>query len=98
MKAKISASTKWGAKPEFNCTSQLYIKLTKSTANISQVSEAVHKQWGTDYTVVLTEGLEIDDSLATQGQGTYDMYKSQWLILAILHMQASVSGKAQSSK
>jgi len=70
MKAKMSPSnSKIGGKPDFTCTGQLYIiELTESTANVTQVCEAVHRQWGTEYTVVSTEGLEIDDSLATQGQ------------------------------
>lgn len=69
MKAKMSASnSKRGGKPDFTCTGQLYIELTESTANVSHVCEAVRRQWGTEYTVVSTEGLEIDDSLATQGQ------------------------------
>ena len=69
MKAKMSLSnSKRGGKPDFACTGQLYIELTESTANVTQVCEAVRRQWGTEYTVVSTEGLEIDDSLATQGQ------------------------------
>ena len=64
----MSVSSKRGGKPDFTYTGQLYIELTESTANVAQVCEAVRRQWGTEYTVVSTEGLEIDDSLATQGQ------------------------------
>ena len=65
MKAKMSVTRK-GGKPEFQCTGQMYVELTDSTANIGQVCEYVRGQWGSDYTVVSTEGVEIEDSLATQ--------------------------------
>lgn len=67
MKAKMSATKKAGGKPDFQCTGQMYIELTDATANVGQVCEAVRRQWGTEYTVVSIEGLEIDDTLATQG-------------------------------
>lgn len=67
IKAKMSA-TKKGGKPDFQCTGQMYIELTDATANVGQVCENVRRQWGSEYTVVSTEGLEIDDSSATQGQ------------------------------
>ena len=67
MKAKMSAAKK-GGKPDFQCTGQMYIELTDVTANVGQVCEAVRSQWGSEYTVVSVEGLEIDDTMATQGQ------------------------------
>ena len=71
MKAKMSAAKK-GGKPDFQCTGQMYIELTDATANVGQVCEAVRRQWGTEYTVVSIEGLEIDDTVATQGQCNCD--------------------------
>ena len=61
MKAKISPVKK-GGKPDFQCTGQMYIELTNATANVGEVCEAVRRQWGSTYTVVSTEGLEIDDT------------------------------------
>ena len=37
------------------------------TVVIGEVCEAVRRQWGSTYTVVLTEDQEIDDTNATQG-------------------------------
>ena len=68
MKANMAAAKKPGGKPDFQCTGQMYIELTEPTANVGQVCEAVRRQWGSEYTVVSVEGLEIDDTLATQGR------------------------------
>ena len=62
------AAKKTGGKPEFQCTGQMYIELTDTTANVGQVCEAVRRQWGSEYTIVSVEGVEIDDSSATQGR------------------------------
>ena len=61
-------ATKKGGKPDFQCTGQMYIELSDATANVGQVCEAVRGQWGSEYMVVSVEGLEIDDTLATQSQ------------------------------
>ena len=68
MKANMIAAKKTGGKPEFQCTGQMYIELTDTTANVGQVCEAVRRQWGSEYTIVSVEGVEIDDSSATQGR------------------------------
>ena len=68
MKVNMTAAKKPGGKPEFQCTGQMYIELTDTTANVGQVCEAVRRQWGFVYMVVSVEGLEIDDTLAMQGQ------------------------------
>ena len=67
MKAKMSVARK-GEKPDFQCTGQMYVELTNATANVGHVCETVSRQWGSEYTVVSVEGLEIDDTSATQGQ------------------------------
>ena len=68
MTAKMKLTAKKGGKPEFQCTGEMYIELTDAKANIGHACEAVHEQWGSEYTVVSVEGLEIDDTLAMQGQ------------------------------
>ena len=60
---KVSAGN-----PEFDSLSQMYVDLTEITANITHVTEIVRNQWGTEYTVVSAEGIEIADSTATQGE------------------------------
>ena len=66
VKAQMYFSKK-GVKPEFLSLNQMYIDLNESNANVSHVSEVVKKQWGSEYIIVTTNGLEIDDSPATQG-------------------------------
>ena len=65
-KARMVVSKK-GKKVEFEATGSMYVAVTESTAIIVKIREAVHEQWGTEYTVVSTEGFEIEDSPATQG-------------------------------
>ena len=67
MKAKMTTA-KRGGKPDFQCIGQMYLELTEAVANVGHVREAVRGQWGSEYTVLSVEGLEIDNSLATQGQ------------------------------
>ena len=58
---------KRGTKPEFQALNQMYIELHESTANVGFVTDACRKQWGSEYTVVTNDGLEIEDTSATQG-------------------------------
>ena len=66
MKASMTTPTKRGGKPSFVYTGQTYLELSDTTANVSYVSEAIRKQWGSDHTIVSTEGLEIEDCVAMQ--------------------------------
>jgi len=68
MKAKMTAGKRKGSKPNFTYTGQTYLELTETTATIAHVCEQVQKQWGSEYTVVSNEGLEIEDCLATQSK------------------------------
>lgn len=69
VKANMKLSKKGSAgNPEFDSLSQMYVDLTEITANITHVTEIVRNQWGTEYTVVSAEGIEIADSTATQGE------------------------------
>ena len=60
----MTAPPKRGGKPGFVYTGQTYLELSEATANVSYVSEAIRKQWGSDHTIVSTEGLEIEDCVA----------------------------------
>ena len=69
VKAKMKLSKRGSTgNPEFDSLSQMYVELTEATANITHVTELVRNQWGTEYTVVSAEGIEIADSTATQGK------------------------------
>ena len=69
VKAKMKLSKRGSTgNPEFDSPSQMYVELTEATANITHVTELVRNQWGTEYTVVSAEGIEMADSTATQGK------------------------------
>ena len=42
-------------------------ELVDSTANLEHIKGVVHKRWGTQYTLVTSDGIELEDSPATQG-------------------------------
>ena len=67
LKARM-IQTRKGKKPEFETTGQMYVDLTDATANITHIRGKIQEQWGAEYTIVSNEGLEIEDSSATQGQ------------------------------
>ena len=70
-KARMTKTNK--RKPEFESISQTYIELVDSTANLEHIKGVVHKRWGTQYTLVTSNGIELEDSPATQG--TFLLYK-----------------------
>ena len=53
-------------KPEFQLTSQTYMEVTKATANVEHILGII-SWWGPEYTLVTNDGLQIEDSTATQG-------------------------------
>lgn len=69
----LTVETKRSGKPGFVCTvtGQTYLELSNDTANVSYVSEAIRKLWGSDHTIVSSEGLEIEDCVATQCESFY---------------------------
>ena len=68
----VQAKMRWpqNGKPEFTSQNVAYINVAETTANITYITNAVQNKWGTDYVVVSSEGLPIEDSSGTQG-GSY---------------------------
>ena len=54
-------------KVEFTPSSQTYIDLVDTTANLEHIMAVLHRRWGSDYVLVTSDGLELEDSPATQG-------------------------------
>ena len=54
-------------KVEFQPISQTYLELVESTANLEHILGIIQKRWGTEYTLVTSDGLPLEDSPATQG-------------------------------
>ena len=65
LKAKLTKTSKH--KPDFELFSQTYIELVDSTANLEYIKGVVQRRWGTGYTLVTSDGIELEDSPATQG-------------------------------
>ena len=65
---KATISGKSGNKPVFNNLEQIYVDLTDKTVSAVTIKSAVQDEWGDDYTVVTSDGLEIKDSAGTTGK------------------------------
>lgn len=56
-----------GKKIEFQPHSQTFIELVDSVANVDHILGVVQRRWGSDYTLVTQDGLQLEESPATQG-------------------------------
>lgn len=65
-------------KPEFEANNQTFIEVTEETANVNYILSAIQRKWGESYTVVTSDGLQIDDCSGTQGKLLCDLYKSSY--------------------
>ena len=65
----IQASVKRLAngKMDFTSHNQTFVDVTEATANVNYVASAVQRKWGSEYMLVTSDGLKVDDSSGTQG-------------------------------
>ena len=56
-----------GKKVEFQPHSQTFIELVDSTANVEHILGVIQRRWGSDYILVTQDGLQLEESPATQG-------------------------------
>ena len=54
-------------KCEFSHMGQMCVDVTESTANVNYIRSVVQKRWGSDYSLVRADGLQIEDNSRTQG-------------------------------
>ena len=78
---KATISGKAGNKPVFNNLEQIYVDLTDKTASAITIKSAVQDEWGDDYTVVTSDGLEVRDSAGTTGK----VYITQTMYIIFVH-------------
>ena len=66
----IQASVKRLAngKLEFMPHNQTFVDVTEATANVNYVTSAVQRKWGSDYNLVTSDGLKVDDNSGTHGK------------------------------
>ena len=65
VKAEMTKHAK--GKVAFQPVNQTYIDLVESTANVEYILTLVQRRWGEDYIIVTNDGLQLEDSPATQG-------------------------------
>ena len=58
---------KSGNKVDFDRLEQIHINVNEKSANINTITSAVQNKWGSNYSVVTADGLDVDDSAGTQG-------------------------------
>lgn len=66
----IKADMQWNGKtnkPVFTPSHQTYVEVQESTANVDYIKNNIRRQWGDNYILVTNDGLELEDSSATQG-------------------------------
>ena len=56
-----------GGKAEFTPQTQTFVDVTESTANVNYITSAVQRKWGSQYVLVTSDGLQIEDGSGTQG-------------------------------
>ena len=54
------------SKPTFQPLGQMYVDLNDFNANLQYIHGCVLNQWGDEYTIATNDGLELEDSPATQ--------------------------------
>ena len=64
---KATISGKAGTKLIFNNLQQIYVELTDKSASVLTIKTAVQEEWGDEYTLVTSDGLEVKDSAGTTG-------------------------------
>lgn len=65
----IKAFVEWKekGKPVFKGDKQYHIELKEETANLDFIVTAIRKKWGKEYSLVTSDGIELEDSPATTG-------------------------------
>lgn len=77
IKAKLVKSGR--RKPEFEPLRQTYIYLVDSTANLEHILGLIQR-WGSQFTLVTSDGIELEESPSTQGL----LFCSLWCCITLL--------------
>jgi hypothetical protein len=65
VKAKIIKNGR--RNPEFKPICQTYIDIVESTANLTYILDVIHQRWGPEYTLVTSDGIELEESPSIKG-------------------------------
>lgn len=55
-------------RPEFAPSGQTFVDINQSTANVNYISHAVKEKWGTEYVLVTSDAIKIEDCGGTNGK------------------------------
>ena len=69
---KASFSSKYsGGKREFEKLGQIFVSVTETTtANVVYITSVIRQKWVEEYVLVMSDGLQLEDSGGTQGKYT----------------------------
>ena len=60
-----------GKKLSFTPISHMYLEITELSANVTLIKAAIQRKWG-PYTLVTSDGVELEDSPGTEGKYSYN--------------------------
>ena len=80
-------------KLEFSPQNQTFVDVTETTPILHYVSSAVQRKWGQEYTLVMSDGLKVDNSSGTKGRFLYELQVAKYENLLIMILQDSNFGR-----
>jgi hypothetical protein len=89
IKANMTKNHK--GKPDFEPLSQTFISLVEATANLDYILTTMQRRWGQDYRVVTGDGIELEDSPATQGLAFWKCPRRKLYAVSYSDLNARIS-------
>ena len=71
-----------GGKAEVTPQTQTFVDVTESTAHVNYIASAVQRKWGSQYVLVTSDGLQIEDGSGTQGMNSNTVNLLAYIIYA----------------
>ena len=53
---------------EFQPITQIYVDINEQVANVTYIKVCAQKKWGSEYTIVTSDGVELEDCPGTEGK------------------------------
>ena len=66
-KAELTSSSA-GGKANFEPISTMYLEMYESSANVTLKRAAMQRKWGQEFTLVTSDGVELEESSGTEGE------------------------------
>ena len=72
---------------------QTFVDITEATANVNYITVALKYRWGSDHSLVTSDGLQLDDSSGTPGEYWIISEDAMKLLRSLQRAQILESGK-----